>query len=116
MDACHQRICLRKAAANCAGVRLEDRSQNIMEDSFLQPYVPIETALIEKRPRQRLGSLVNPLEAKNSCSPTVKVKSDPHSTQVRVLSESMLMTFKALCWRSRSYPILTKGDDTYYGE
>lgn len=37
---------------------------------------------------QRFGSLVYPLEAKNSCSPTVKVKLLPHSTQLRVLSES----------------------------
>jgi len=48
----------------------------------------------------RLGSLVNPLEAKNSCSPTVKVKSYPHSTQVMVLSESMLMTSIAFCFGS----------------
>ena len=41
--------------------------------------------------------LVNPLEAKNSCSPTVKVKSDPHSTHLSVLSESMMMTSEAFC-------------------
>src|SRR5260370_461168 len=35
---------------------------------------------------QRLGSLVKPRLAKNSCSPTVKAKLAPQSRQVRVLS------------------------------
>ena len=42
----------------------------------------------ERQLAHRLGSLVKPLDAKNSCSPTVKTKGVPQSTQVMVLSDS----------------------------
>lgn len=42
----------------------------------------------ERQLAHRLGSFVNPFDAKNSCSPTVKTKGVPQSTQVMVLSAS----------------------------
>ena len=38
--------------------------------------------------RQRLGSLENPRALKNSCSPAVNMNSPPHSTHIKVLSDS----------------------------
>ena len=46
---------------------------------------------------QRVGSLVNPLEAKNSCSPTVKTKTAPQSLHVRSLSEIAIRMASMLC-------------------
>ena len=40
---------------------------------------------------QRVGSLVKPFSAKNSCSPTVKTKVEPQSLQVRFLSEIAML-------------------------
>ena len=52
---------------------------------------------------QRLGSLVYPLDAKNSCSPDVKVKGEPHSTQVRLLSDMAIFRITSeLIWNRLS--------------
>ena len=51
------------------------------------PYPPCWLRRAPRQDGQRLGSLVNPLEAKNSCSPTVKTKPTPQSLHVRSLSE-----------------------------
>ena len=51
------------------------------------PYPPPWFRRADRQAGQRLGSLVNPLELKNSCSPAVKVNTAPQSLQVRSLSE-----------------------------
>ena len=51
------------------------------------PYPPCWLRRAPRQAGQRLGSLVKPLEAKNSCSPTVKTKTAPQSLHVRSLSE-----------------------------
>src|SRR6516225_5814607 len=47
---------------------------------------PPPSALFALHPLQRLGSFLNPLSAKNICSPAVKTNSAPHSAHFNTLS------------------------------
>ena len=55
--------------------------------SLLHPQV-IRDLRLERQVKHLLGSLVKPREAKNSCSPIVKVKVEPQSPQISSLSDS----------------------------
>ena len=52
--------------------------------------LPVRSFLALRHGIQRLGSLVKPLDAKNSCSPAVKVKVAPQSGQVIDLSVKLM--------------------------
>src|SRR6516164_7645757 len=54
---------------------------------------PIDSARLALQDLQRLGSFLNPLSAKNICSPAVNTNSAPHSAH-----------FKTLSWNSMSAP------------
>src|SRR6516225_11537934 len=47
---------------------------------------PIDSARLALQDLQRLGSFLNPLSAKNICSPAVNTNSAPHSAHFRTLS------------------------------
>jgi hypothetical protein len=50
------------------------------------PPLPPPSARFALHPLQRFGSFLNPLSAKNICSPLVKTNSAPHSEHFRTLS------------------------------
>src|SRR5271166_6716695 len=50
------------------------------------PPPPPPSARLALQPLQRFGSFLNPLSAKNICSPAVKTNSAPHSEHFRTLS------------------------------
>src|SRR4030088_3467296 len=50
------------------------------------PPPPPPSARLALQPLQRLGSFLNPLSAKNICSPAVKTNSAPHSEHFSTLS------------------------------
>src|SRR5262249_17737023 len=47
---------------------------------------PVFSALLALQLLQRFGSFLNPLSAKNICSPAVKTNSEPHSEHFSTLS------------------------------
>ena len=53
---------------------------------WLPPPPPPASALFALQALHRLGSFLNPLSAKNICSPAVKTNSAPHSEHFRTLS------------------------------
>jgi len=57
-----------------------------VSDRIVLEFPPVASARLALQPLQRFGSFLNPLSAKNICSPPVKTNSAPHSEHFRTLS------------------------------
>src|SRR6266849_2216587 len=80
-----------KTGRPCVGrngtvVSLPHCEQFVLVSERIWPPPPPPSARFALQPLHRLGSFLNPLSAKNICSPAVKTNSAPHSEHFRTLS------------------------------